>query len=95
MGGGNSRIIIPTRNVVLGNVCGDSHVPITPAGSTGRCTTIGKSQVLLKQEVLGPWAVLAAYKLIIGPFYEFRLSRSLSLNSLRLEQTSAGGASTP
>jgi hypothetical protein len=68
---------------------------IRRAGSTGRCTTISKSEVLLKQEVLGPWAVLAAYKLIIGPFYEFRLSRSLSLNSLRLEQTSAGGASTP
>jgi hypothetical protein len=73
----------------------DSQLLRIPAGSTGRCTTISKSQVLLKQEVLGPWAVLAAYKLIIGPFYEFRLSRSLSLNSLRLEQTSAGGASTP
>jgi hypothetical protein len=47
-----------------------------------------------KQEVLGPWMVLAAFNLIFGAFCEFRLSTSISLNSPSFEQTSAGVAST-
>jgi hypothetical protein len=31
----------------------NSHIPRTPASSTGRCNTTSESEVLLKQEVLG------------------------------------------